>query len=102
VPQNGTKFDWEKQYLLFNINGLVAGWGGRTRTSEWRNQNSLAIIDLAPHFSRPAKKQPVLYQSVSGIFPTEKAVEKSGPSAAQCSLSELERTNSKLAVYVRF
>ena len=33
---------WREQSYLYNeLSSLSAGWGGRDRTSEWRNQNPL-------------------------------------------------------------
>ena len=35
------KFRLEKGRFHSKINALASGWGGRDRTSEWRNQNPL-------------------------------------------------------------
>jgi hypothetical protein len=39
-----------KYKLLCSINYLVAGWGGRNRTSEWRNQNPLPYRLATPQY----------------------------------------------------
>src|SRR5215813_9040977 len=50
--------------------GRRTGWGGRIRTSEWRNQNSLEQFDLTRLFSRPRRKALLIHQKVSSKFPT--------------------------------
>src|SRR5262249_15069264 len=49
---------------------LNSGWGGRTRTSEWQNQQSPLYLDFAAHSSRPRRKAHVEHQRVTTRFPT--------------------------------
>src|SRR5262249_32657556 len=53
--------------------GLV-GWGGRIRTSEWRDQKLPDRIDLGPLFSRLRSKAHMQEQTLIANFPTAEAV----------------------------
>jgi hypothetical protein len=48
----------------------LAGWGGRTRTSEWRNQKSPERFDLTKLFSQLMVKARMSHQRVMSNFPT--------------------------------
>jgi hypothetical protein len=61
--------------LLINA---IAGWGGRTRTSEWRNQNLPDHIDLGTLFSQLAEKARMSHQNLSTKFPTEIQLDDQG------------------------
>jgi hypothetical protein len=49
-----TKAPHRQRQNTSNINSLFAGWGGRTRTSEWRNQNPTD----SPYYSMHILKNP--------------------------------------------
>jgi hypothetical protein len=51
-------------------NRLDVGWGGRTRTSEWRNQKSPERFDLTKLFSQLMVKARMSHQRVMSNFPT--------------------------------
>ena len=53
------------------LNGALAGWGGRDRTSEWRNQKSPRRFDLTAYFSQLVRKVLMSYQRVTSDFPTD-------------------------------
>jgi hypothetical protein len=42
----------ERSYLYNELSSLSAGWGGRDRTSEWRNQNPLPYRLATPQLTR--------------------------------------------------
>src|SRR5262249_44234044 len=55
-----------------------SGWGGRTRTSEWRNQKSPGQFDLAKLFSQLMVKARMSHQRIMSNFPTGRLVGKVG------------------------
>jgi hypothetical protein len=54
-----------------NINYLVAGWGARIRTWEWRNQKLQDHIDAAAFSPQLRAKAHILVQRVAFDFPTD-------------------------------
>ena len=47
---------WREQSYLYNeLSSLSAGWGGRDRTSEWRNQNPLPYRLATPQQAEPER-----------------------------------------------
>jgi hypothetical protein len=50
MRQMAMKLTRSKQKDNHVINMLDVGWGGRTRTSEWRNQKSPCHFDFFTHF----------------------------------------------------
>jgi hypothetical protein len=50
----GRNLTARKGCFYCNINYLVAGWGARIRTWEWRNQNPLPYHLATPHSRAPA------------------------------------------------
>src|SRR5262249_1576773 len=49
IPLTGGNLVHISAARTFAIETGVAGWGGRTRTSEWRNQNPLPYHLATPH-----------------------------------------------------
>src|SRR5215468_1321004 len=73
-----TKQSHDKNENNCVINFLDRGWGGRTRTSEWRNQKSPGQFDLAKFFSQLMVKACMSHQRVMSNFPTGRMVGKAG------------------------
>jgi hypothetical protein len=49
---------WQEQSYLYNeLSSLSAGWGGRDRTSEWRNQNPLPYRLATPQQAEPERER---------------------------------------------
>src|SRR5262245_51438525 len=58
------------------------GWGGRTRTSEWRNQNLPDHIDFGTLFSQPRDKARMSHQKLTSKLPTKILRECEPPASA--------------------
>ena len=72
------------------VNGALAGWGGRDRTSEWRNQKSPRRFDLTAYFSQLVRKVLMSYQRVTSDFPTDpRDPESNSPPATPRAPSQL-------------
>ena len=51
---------WREQSYLYNeLSSLSAGWGGRDRTSEWRNQNPLPYRLATPQQAEPERTRTI-------------------------------------------
>ncbi len=74
----------------------LAGWGGRIRTSAWRNQNPRDDVDRVTYFSRLSRKATVSHQYVAGRFPTVPGRTKS-KAARSWTLRELPGPRSGTA-----
>ena len=78
-------FSSEKQY---SPKFRMLGWGGRIRTSEWRNQKSLGCLDFISDFSRLRRKVSILDQRVIANFPTAKTTAAVSPDVGSFQFSQ--------------
>ena len=73
---------WREQSYLYNeLSSLSAGWGGRDRTSEWRNQNPLPYRLATPQQAEPERARTISpartgsdnARSIEGVRPFQQA-----------------------------
>ena len=65
------KFGREQSYLHNEPSALRPGWGGRDRTSEWRNQNPFDYITISRRIWKKWSKGPPAISMACQLFPND-------------------------------
>ena len=79
---------WREQSYLYNeLSSLSVGWGGRDRTSEWRNQNQFDYSTISRRIWKKGSKCPLAISIAWPPFPNEEAAV-----AGRISLAKSEAT----------
>jgi hypothetical protein len=91
-PKCAQKFGWEESYFSNEFSALTPGWGGRDRTSEWRNQNPLPYRLATPQQAGSGiQSPPPPRRSTDGGRPFQQA---RGPNS--------NRTDAPLPHYMKY
>jgi len=89
--------NWQEQSCLHSeLSSLSAGWGGRDRTSEWRNQNPLDYSAVSRRIWKKWAKYAPAISIAWLLFPNEKQLSPRRISPGKILEGELRRSAQEL------